>query len=82
MFLNTMINLKNVIKLFVSLREKCPNTKVFLVRIFLYSDEMRRFTVFFPPSISNLMSWIVSSVDISGVVGGKQRERLASNNHC
>ena len=28
-----------------SLREKCPNTEFFLVRIFLYSDWIRRFTV-------------------------------------
>ena len=28
----------------VSLREKCTNTEVFLVRIFLYSDWIRRFT--------------------------------------
>ena len=27
-----------------SLREKCPNTELFLVRIFLYSDWIRRFT--------------------------------------
>ena len=26
------------------LREKCPNTELFLVRIFLYSDWIRRFT--------------------------------------
>ena len=25
------------------LREKCPNTKLFLVRIFLYSDLIQRF---------------------------------------
>ena len=28
----------------VSLREKCPNTEFFLVRIFLYPDWRRRFT--------------------------------------
>ena len=28
----------------VSLREKCPNTKLFLIRIFLYSDWIQRFT--------------------------------------
>ena len=28
----------------VSLREMCPNTELFLVRIFLYSDWIRRFT--------------------------------------
>ena len=27
-----------------TLREKCPNTELFLVRIFLYSDWIRRFT--------------------------------------
>ena len=26
-----------------SLREKCPNTELFLVRIFLYSDRIQRF---------------------------------------
>ena len=29
-----------------SLREMCPNTEFFLVRIFLYSDWIRRFTQF------------------------------------
>ena len=28
-----------------TLREKCPNTELFLVRIFLYSDWIRRFTI-------------------------------------
>ena len=28
----------------VSLRKKCPNTEFFLVRIFLYSDGIRRFS--------------------------------------
>ena len=28
----------------ISLREKCPTTEFFLVRIFLYSDWIRRFT--------------------------------------
>ena len=28
----------------LSLREKCPNTELFLVRVFLYSDWIRRFT--------------------------------------
>ena len=28
----------------ISLREKCPNTELFLVSIFLYSDWIRRFT--------------------------------------
>ena len=28
----------------LSLREKCPNTEFFLVRIFLYSDWIRKFT--------------------------------------
>ena len=48
---------------FQSLREKCPNTELFLVRIFLYSDLIRRFT----KSISflgNLLSYEISLWDI------------------
>ena len=30
--------------IWISLRKKCPNTKLFLVRIVLYSDRIRRFT--------------------------------------
>ena len=30
---------------YFSLREKCPNTELFLVRIFLYSDWIPRFTL-------------------------------------
>ena len=30
---------------FTKLREKCPNKQLFLVRIFLYSDWIRRFTL-------------------------------------
>ena len=31
-------------KLYITLHEKCPNTEFFLVRIFLYSDWIRRFS--------------------------------------
>ena len=34
-----------------SLLEKCPNTELFLVRIFLYSDWIRRFTGKYGPEI-------------------------------
>ena len=34
-----------------SLPEKCPNTEIFLVRIFLYSDWIRRFTELSPYSV-------------------------------
>ena len=38
----------NIVSLRVTtpkLREKCPNTELFLVRIFLYSDLIRRFNL-------------------------------------
>ena len=37
-----------------TLREKCPNTEFFLVRIFLYSDWIRRFTELENRSFSNV----------------------------
>ena len=43
---------------------------------------VRKSTVFFNPSISNQMSFIVISFDYSDVVGGKQRGKPAPNNHC
>ena len=55
-------------------------TGVFIV-IFTYYN-LRKSTVFFNPSISNQMSLIVISIDNRGITGGKQRGRLASNNHC
>ena len=37
-------NRRTTLKNMLSLREKCPNIEFFLVRIFLYSDWIRRFT--------------------------------------
>ena len=37
----------------LSLLEKCPNTELFLVRIFLYSDWIRRDTQYLPVFSSN-----------------------------
>ena len=37
-------SLFHIINIRVTLREKCPNTDLFLVRIFLCSDWIRRFT--------------------------------------
>ena len=34
----------NTVNLNLALREKCPNMEFFLVRIFPYSDSIRRFT--------------------------------------
>ena len=47
MFCFDKINMKNIkaISQICSLHEKCPNTEFFLVRIFLYFDWIRRFSV-------------------------------------
>ena len=37
-------NYQNTVKLFVALREKCPNMEFSLVHIFLYLDWIRRFS--------------------------------------
>ena len=42
----------------LSLDEKCSNTKFFLVRIFLYSEWIRRFTLFTPYWV-----WIQENTD-------------------
>ena len=55
-------------------------TGVFL-DIFTYCN-VRKLTVVFDLSISNQMSLIITTVDKSGVAGGKQKGRVASNNHC
>ena len=39
-----MIRTYSQMKLIEALREKCPNVEFFLVRIFLYSDLIQRFT--------------------------------------
>ena len=62
---------------YISIAKTCV-----FIDIFTYCN-VRKSTVFFNPSISNKTSLIVISVDNSGVAGGKQRGRLASNNnHC
>ena len=65
--------------LFINDRFTLAKTSVF-VDIFTNCN-LRKSNVFFDPGISNRMSLIVISVDNSGVAGGKQRGRLASNNH-
>ena len=75
-----MINLKNVMKVFVYFGISLAKAGVFM-DIFTYCN-VGRSTVFLNPSISNQMSLIVNSVDCNGVAGGKKRGRLASNNYC
>ena len=75
-----MINLTNVMKVFVFfgiciVKEGC------FYRYF-HILFCKKLTDFFNPSISNQMSLVVISVDNSDVAGGKQRGRMASNNHC
>ena len=79
-FLQTMINLTNVIKVFVSFGISIAKKGVF-IDIFTYCN-VRKSTVFFTSSIFNQMSLLIISVDNSGVAGGTQMERFASNNHC
>ena len=74
-----MVNLKNVAKVFVYLSASIAKTGVFLDDNFIYCN-VRKLTVFFNSSVSNQMS-LIASVNSSGVAGGKQRGRLASNNH-
>ena len=79
-FLYTMINLTNVMKVFVF-------SGVFIAKKgcfyrYFHIPQCNKLTNFFNPSISSQMSLIVIFVDNSDIAGGKQRGRLASNNHC
>ena len=68
----TLINLKNVMKVFVYFGISMAKKGVFIDT---------SYSVFFNPSISYQMSFTVISVDNSGLAGRRQRGRLASNNH-
>ena len=66
-----MINLKNLMKLFVYFGISIAKTGVYIY-IFLTYCNVRKSTVFFNPSIPNLISLIVISVDNSGVAEGRK----------
>ena len=68
----TLINLKNVMKVFVYFGIALAKKGVFIDT---------SYSVFFNPSISYQMSFTVITVDNSGLAGGRQRGILASNNH-
>ena len=78
--LQRILNLKNVMKVFVYFGISMAKTSV-SVDISRYC-KLRKLTVVFNPSISNQISLIVISVDDSGGAGRKKMDSLASNNHC
>ena len=75
-----MINLTNVMKVFVFFGISIGKEGCFCR--YFHILQCKNLTDFFNPSISNQMSLIAISVENSDVAGGKQRARLASNNHC
>ena len=75
-----MINLTNIMKVFVLFGISIAKEGCFYRYFHILQCE--KWTDVFNPSISNQMSLIVISVYNSEVAKGKQRGRLASNNHC